>query len=532
MPRIPEYRGKEELRPTGPVQLPLNLTTLPWQELERAGLQIAAIGQDLTEAHRAAVYSQNIADSASALQDLTLDFEQDPDIWTIEERAKKAVENFKQDRIKEIKDPIVAKNFGFAYDKLATVKMATIIRSARKRQADFNKAQTLSSLDALESVYHKSSTPAEAALILSQMKGVIMGQAKAGVLDYTEAQKEWKRRLSRMAGTDVREDIWENPREAHKNLIENQYEGLSDQDRIKYIEMAERRIEAEDRDAERLFRDAERQEAKELKERQEQNGILMLQMMADGTLTRKWIDQQIVRRGLDEGSVNAGLRWLEDGGGNVDDHSTINRLNDMILDEIDARAEINRAFANGQLRFDTYQTLKSDNQRRQDVQYRRKVKDAEIWLLNKLAIPTGELAPLKADESSRKADAQLQFKIKLDQNIEPMIAAREVLESIQPIISIPLIRLPVPPYGKNKIRNSQDLADATLWLWEQYRSGMPKNEAIYWHDILTNYQEIDMKFGIEELLKGIEEHEKTREKTIQKEFEERGMKRKTTRELK
>jgi len=488
MPRIPEYRGKEELRPTGPVQLPLNLTTLPWQELERAGLQIAAIGQDLTEAHRAAVYSQNIADSASALQDLTLDFEQDPDIWTIEERAKKAVENFKQDRIKEIKDPIVAKNFGFAYDKLATVKMATIIRSARKRQADFNKAQTLSSLDALESVYHKSSTPAEAALILSQMKGVIMGQAKAGVLDYTEAEREWKRRLSRMAGTDVREDIWENPREAHKNLIENQYEGLSDQDRIKYIEMAERRIEAEDRDAERLFRDAERQEAKELKERQEQNGILMLQMMADGTLTRKWIDQQIVRRGLDEGSVNAGLRWLEDGGGNVDDHSTINRLNDMILDEIDARAEINR--------------------------------------------PTGELAPLKADESSRKADAQLQFKIKLDQNIEPMIAAREVLESIQPIISIPLIRLPVPPYGKNKIRNSQDLADATLWLWEQYRSGMPKNEAIYWHDILTNYQEIDMKFGIEELLKGIEEHEKTREKTIQKEFEERGMKRKTTRELK
>ena len=532
MPRIPEYRGKEELRPTGPVQLPLNLTTLPWQELERAGLQIAAIGQDLTEAHRAAVYSQNIADSASALQDLTLDFEQDPDIWTIEERAKKAVENFKQDRIKEIKDPIVAKNFGFAYDKLATVKMATIIRSARKRQADFNKAQTLSSLDALESVYHKSSTPAEAALILSQMKGVIMGQAKAGVLDYTEAEREWKRRLSRMAGTDVREDIWENPREAHKNLIENQYEGLSDQDWIKYIEMAERRIEAEDRDIERLAREKERQEADELKDRQEQNGILMLQMMADGTLTRKWIDQQIVRRNLDEESARAGLRWLEDGGGNVDDHATVNRLTDRILAGEDAGADISRAFTQGNLRFDTQLMLKTANANRQRQEEETEESRALKYLFNRLAIPTGELAVLKADEAARKAYAMELYLIRRDQNVDPWTASHEVIDRIKPVIDLKLLKLPTPPYGKGQIRNSEDLADAVIWLMEQFQSGMSRREVIYWHDVLMKFQEIDEQFGIENLLTDKAEREKGIEQSIRKRQEERGMKRKQTRELK
>jgi len=331
MPRIPTYISKEPARAASPKQLPLNLYALPYLEMERAGKEVALIGQDLKEAHRAGIYSQNISESASYLQNLALEFEQDPDIWTIEDRAKKAVEDFKNRRLKELKDPVVAKNFAFAYDKLALTKMAGITGSARKRQANLNKAQTIGSLDALEGIYHKATSTAEAAQILAQMKGIIMGQAQAGILDYTEAQSEWKKRVSRMAGAEVREDIWENPREAHEALVKDKYDGLEEADRIKFIEMAERRIEAEDRDALRTIRETERLEAKELKEKQEQTGITMLQMMADGTLTRKWVDEQVVKRNLDESSVAAGLRFLEDGGGTVDDKPTVNRLTDKIL---------------------------------------------------------------------------------------------------------------------------------------------------------------------------------------------------------
>ena len=530
MPKIPEYLSKEPVRVASPKQLPLNLYALPTLEMERAGLEVAQIGQDLKEAHRTGVYSQNISESASYLQDLALEFEQDPDIWTIEERAKKAVEDFKNKRLKELRDPVVAKNFAFAYDKLAMTKLAGITGSARKRQANLNKAQTMGSLDALEGAVHKASSTAEAAQLMAQMKGILTHWADASG-DYAAAQREWKKRISRMAGGEVREDIWENPREAHEALVKDKYEGLEAAERIKYIEMAERRIEAEDRDALRAIKEMERIEAKELKERQEQTGITMLQMMADGTLTRKWIDEQVVKRNLDEGSVAAGLRFLEDGGGTVDDKPTVNRLTDKILAGEDAGTEISNAFAGGKLRFDTQLQMKTANARRQRQEEQTEEGRALLTLFEQLDIPTGELAPLAAEESARKAQARELFYIYRDQNIEPWTAKRMVLDRIEPVIDLKLLSLPVPLWGGNGIRNSEDLAGATTWLMEQINAGMPRSEIIYWHEILTKYQKIDEQFGIENLLTEKANREKSRDQAIEKGLRERGQKVKTTREL-
>lgn len=521
MPKIPTYTAQMGLRQPRGAQFPLNLTALPYQALAEASLQVAQVGQDIREARRATIYSQYIAESANKLQDLALDFQQDADIWTIEERAKKAVEDFKQEKLKEIRDPVIAKNFSFAFDKLALTKMANIVSSARKRQADYNKAQTFAALDALETAYHGSTTQAESALILSQMKGIIQGQAQAGILDYTDAQKEWQKRVSRMAGTEVREDIWENPKEAHKNLVGNKYEGLTDQDRIKYIEMAERRIEAEDREALRILKEKERAEDKDLKDRQTQSELTMWEMAYNGQLDRRWLDREMARRNLRPDAYRAGLKWLETGGSAVNDHGTIATLTDKMLAGQDVDAELDRAFEGGQLRFDTYQSMKKENSARERKQWDEERDEARRYMFEKLDIPAGLLANLNPTEADRKARARELFDIYVDQGKDPWKAAHDVIRSIRPGIRPKMSDLPTPPWDRGRIENQQDLEDAANWVVEAAKNGMSKREVEYWFSVFFQYRDLlEAEMRDEATSKEME----NREKMIEEEKKRRGMK--------
>lgn len=244
MPKIPTYEGKVARPVSRPAQIPLGFVAGPALEVERAGLAVAEMGLKLRESYRSTLYAKHISESATELQAMALEFEQDPEIWTIEERAKKAIEEFKSKRIAEIKDPHVAKYFGFSFDKLAATRFTSIASSVRVRQADYNKAETLEALKGLEEAYAGAANEAEAVVIMGQMKAIIMGGAQAGDYGFAEAERMWQEISERVIRSSYVRDIdsgIEGARDALEDLESKETE-MDEEDRLSLIKYAKQQI--------------------------------------------------------------------------------------------------------------------------------------------------------------------------------------------------------------------------------------------------------------------------------------------------
>jgi hypothetical protein len=242
MPKIPEYQARAKPAVMRPAQIPLGFMAGPAFELERAGKQIEQVGQYLLETRRSTEFGQQSVEFTNDLQNLRLELNQDPEVWALSEKAKKAVANFKKDRLAQIKDPILAKHLSLEFDRIGNRIQHTIDFMAQAKQIEYNKATTL-------------------ATILSDLKGYLTGQVAGGILNQKEAEELYQTEVSVMAFGAVLQDIRDNPYEALESLENNEYPDIDEKQRTQLITKA--RVEIRYRETEAKQAEADAKEAEE-----------------------------------------------------------------------------------------------------------------------------------------------------------------------------------------------------------------------------------------------------------------------------
>jgi hypothetical protein len=311
MPKIPIFRPTTpKTREVPGVRAPAEFGMAPFAQLERSGQEIAYVGARLIEAHRSTEYARHISESAGELQNIQLSFEQDPDIWTVEQRAKQAVEDFKQKRLGEIRDPILAKEFGPTFDRLALSTLGQITRHTQKRQIDDTKASTLTAIEGLEQAYYGAGSDAQASALLAQIKGVLAGQVQAGVFSAVEAEVLWKNLRQGMVKNSVIADIMDDPEGTLAELEAKKYDGLEEADRLSLIKAASTEIKL--RHLARAAEEAKVAAAAKAMKEEEIRGLQdsFIARLQTGELTA----EEILKSGLDPvggGSKDFFLKALE-----------------------------------------------------------------------------------------------------------------------------------------------------------------------------------------------------------------------------
>ena len=275
---------------------------------------------------------------------------------------------------------------------------------------------------------------------ISKMQG-------AGFLDPKKAGDEFRRYRQRTAEAQVLADEDAlGPAEVVDRLRDlKQYPALDPAKRLTILDRLDRRASAE---ADRAERRADAVLAKQGDDAAKE----LSAMMADGTLTRAEVDKR--KRGLSPSEYRVFLKALEpDADKLTDDPAEVLRLEPM-LDRSDAGIELDKAFAGGRLKIETYRSMRERHRsyRADDVPFSPRRAGRDLLTVSLDPGQLGSESMIRQPLAIAQAEALVDFDAWVEASpkatrAEAVEKAREIRERYQNV-AFDRMKIAMPkPYG-------------------------------------------------------------------------------------
>lgn len=245
--------------------------------IEQSNRSLQAIGdiaenwfakRDQARKERALIENQSAL--AGELDDLEVSFDKDTDYGTIEQRFSTQANALRQSRLDGIKDEDVKLRVEQSWDRLYRAKLNNVRRQAFKLEADDALAGLDNDLDAFAHRASRAGNAAERAEHIQNAQDAIEKMAEVGFITKTAAGNRLRGFVAKLDEADARQLINADPKAAAAALAgSDRFTGIDETRRAVLLDMAQRRGEAIDREADRLNEKAQRERDKVIEEKRQ-----------------------------------------------------------------------------------------------------------------------------------------------------------------------------------------------------------------------------------------------------------------------
>ncbi len=177
----------------------------------RLGDQLTDFVQEKQRARNAAALMKAETDATTALTDLELEFEKDPDFKTQEERFPERANELRDQIAKTIDDEATKQKFTLSFDRFAAAKKSAVVRRAFRREVDETVAGLDNSLTSLAREAGFANNEVERDEIVAKGFAQIGDLADNGFITQRDAERRRQVFRTEIDTAQVRELITENP---------------------------------------------------------------------------------------------------------------------------------------------------------------------------------------------------------------------------------------------------------------------------------------------------------------------------------
>lgn len=225
MPTLPRATSQQPLSTRSPnIKVDSGSYRMAGEGISKIGQAVSAVGQKFKDLQNLQEYTSASTESKRRLRELEEKAQNDPDIYTMENRYKQDIQKVKEDALKMISDRETQIRFSDELESFAQTKEFNIRSISRAKQVDRSKSTLINDLDQSKLDFYDASSPLERKQLADQTKARLDEYARLGVISEEVAATQKIAWDNEVRIGQVDHDAAINPQLAKDNIEKGVYD--------------------------------------------------------------------------------------------------------------------------------------------------------------------------------------------------------------------------------------------------------------------------------------------------------------------